>query len=257
MRDVRARILSNREIAGGYFKMLLDAPVLARTAAPGQFVQVRCNDGLDPLLRRPFGVHRREPTEILYEVVGKGTEILSKRKPGEIVDVLGPLGNGFTLPRKHSTAILVAGGIGVAPLVFLAEELARKKIRTVVLIGARTKKSILCDKDFKDTGTEVNIATDDGSRGYKGFVSDLLQKVLRTTNHEPRTTIYACGPQPMLKCIAGICREKKLEGQVSLEERMACGFGACLGCAVKVKGQTGYKLACKDGPVFNAAEIAW
>jgi len=268
VKDVKAKILENEKISADYYKMTLDAPGLARSAAPGQFVQVRCGDGLDPLLRRPFSIHRISGTgdrlsciEILYELVGKGTEILSRKQKGTCIDVLGPLGNGFILPlsakRYPLSAILVAGGVGVAPLVFLAEELARKKIKAVALIGARTKKSVLCDKDFKDTGVEVHIATDDGSRGYKGFVSGLLQKVLRTTNHESRKTVYACGPQPMLKRIAGICREKRLECQVSLEEEMACGFGACMGCAVKVKDQAGYKLACKDGPVFNAAEIAW
>ena len=266
MKDVKSKILSNKEIAPGYFRMVLDAPYIAKHAKPGQFVQVRCSDGVEPLLRRPFSIHRvavignrLSVIEILYEVIGKGTEILSKKNKGDFVDVLGPLGNGFSLPSAIShkpSAILIAGGIGVAPLVFLAEELARKKARTIVLIGARTKNLILCKKDLKKIGTEVHIATDDGSHGCKGFVSELFQKVLRTTNNEQRTTIYACGPTPMLKCIADMCKGQKLKCQVSLEEMMACGIGACLGCAVKVKGG-GYKLACKDGPVFNADEIIW
>ncbi len=300
MKDIKARILSNKEIGPGYFKMLLDTPGIARGAKPGQFMQVRCSDGFDPLLRRPFSIHRipssvsRIPKiEILYEVIGKGTEVLSKKRAGEFLDVLGPLGNGFTVSRTANhpstslgagerpldfargrrTTILVAGGIGVAPLVFLAEELARRKIDTAVLIGAKTKKLILCEKDFKKTGAEVYIATDDGGRGCKGFVSELFKKVLRfiprlrsgQAIHESsldlardrRITTYACGPSPMLKCIASICEQEGLSCEVSLEERMACGFGVCLGCAVKVKGEAGYKLVCKDGPVFNAMEISW
>ncbi|MBU0758791.1 MAG: dihydroorotate dehydrogenase electron transfer subunit [Candidatus Omnitrophica bacterium] len=267
MKDIKARILSNKEIAPGYFKMALDAPYIAKTAKPGQFVQVRCSDGFDPLLRRPLSIHRLKAQgsprlrsgqarlkgiEILYEVVGKGTKILSEKKDGNLVDILGPLGNGFTLPTAlnlEPSAILVAGGIGVAPLVFLAEELAKKKIDTVVFIGARTKKFILCAKDFKKLGAGLQIATDDGSRGYKGFVSRLLK--LRAG-----TKVYACGPRPMLECIAGMCIKENVECEVSLEEKMACGMGACLGCAVKVAGNE-YKLACKDGPVFSANKIIW
>ncbi|MBC8473786.1 MAG: dihydroorotate dehydrogenase electron transfer subunit [Candidatus Omnitrophica bacterium] len=271
MKDIKAKILSNKEIAPGYFRMALDAPYIARHAKPGQFVQVRCSEGLEPLLRRPFSIHRIPSIEILYEVVGRATGILSEKHAGEFVDVLGPLGNGFTLPRNTEygirNTVLIAGGIGIAPLVFLAEKLAKKRIKTTVLMGAKTKKQILCEKDLKKIGTEVHIATDDGSHGCKGFVSELFQKVLRATNNEQRpkgvpsevegrTTIYACGPTPMLKCIADICKKQKLECLVSLEEMMACGIGACLGCAVKVK-DGGYKLACKDGPVFNADEIIW
>lgn len=266
MKDVKSKILSNKEIAPGYFRMVLDAPYIAKHAKPGQFVQVRCSDGVEPLLRRPFSIHglkapcsRLQGIEILYEVIGKGTEILCKKNVGEPLDVLGPLGSGFKLPTASSLeprAIVISGGVGVAPLIFLAEELAKQKTKMVVLIGAKTKKQILCEKDFRKLGAEVHIATDDGSCGCKGFVSKLFEKVLRNTKYEIRTTAYACGPTPMLKCIADMCKEQKLKCQVSLEEMMACGIGACLGCAVKVKGG-GYKLACKDGPVFNADEIIW
>ena len=262
MKDVKAKILQNKKIYGSYYKMLLDAPYIAKNATPGQFVQIRCSEGTDPLLRRPFSVHRitGDKIEILYEKIGKGTEVLSQKKSGELFDILGPLGNGFTLPRtpndKRQTPILIAGGIGVAPLFFLAEELTRKKIKVSVLIGAQTKDLILCEKDFRKTGAEVHIATDDGSKGCRGFVSELFKEVLRTTclPAGKRTTIYACGPEPMLRNIAGICRKNEISCEISLEEKMACGIGACLGCAVKVKGG-GYKLACKDGPVFNIDEL--
>ncbi len=254
MKDIKAKILSNKKIDSSYYKMTLDAPYIAKTAKPGQFVQVRCSDELDPLLRRPFSIHRVKDLEILYEVIGKGTEVLSGRKPGEHIDVLGPLGNGFTLTKDKT--IIVAGGIGVAPLVFLAERLAKKPI---VLIGAKTKNLILCEKDFKDLGTEVHVATDDGSQGHKGFVPELLG----TRDKRQGTRVYACGPNAMLKSVADICKKRKLECEVSLEETMACGIGACLGCAVIIKGQgtrdkgQGCKLACKDGPVFDAKDLVW
>ncbi len=263
MKDIRAKILSNDKIGNGYYKIGLEAPYIAKNAGPGQFVQVRCSDGADPLLRRPFSVHRvkgQKEIEVLYEVIGKGTEILAKKKRGVTLDVLGPLGNGFSLPqatsRQQAIAILIAGGIGVAPLVYLGDELAKKKIKTIILIGARTKKLILCEKDFKKLGGEVHIATDDGSHGCKGFVSQLLQNILGAKGKGREAKVYACGPNSMLGCIASICKEKKIDCEVSLEEVMACGIGACLGCAVKSKGG-GYKLACKDGPVFNSKDLIW
>ncbi len=269
MKDIKAKVLSNENIGSGYFKMSLEAPSIARSATPGQFVQVRCSDTLEPFLRRPFSIHRLEPEgsklkgiEILYEVVGKGTEILSKKRAGEFLKVLGPLGNGFTLPRttndERRTAILIAGGIGIAPLVFLAEVLAEKKIKATVLIGAKIKKMLLCEKDLKKLGATVHVATDDGSKGYKGLVTKLFEKVLPFTIHHSLFTIYTCGPQPMLKNIADICAKQKIKCYASLEEKMACGLGACLGCVIRVKGKgTVHKLVCKDGPIFYTGDIIW
>ena len=251
MKDVKVKILSNIKVGDSYYKMTLDASYIARHAIPGQFVQVRCSDGFDPLLRRPFSIHRltsNQGVEILYEVVGSGTEILSRKKKGEYLDVLGPLGKGFTLPRSRA-ATIIAGGIGVAPLVFLAEALKKKNIKTTVLIGAKTKNLVLCEKDFKKLDFETHIATDDSSRGSKGFVSKLFKP-------ETGTMAYACGPNPMLKCIASMCKRKRIDCEVSLEEKMACGIGACLGCSVKVKSGRN-KLACKDGPVFKATDLLW
>lgn len=265
MKDIKAKILSNEKTGHVYYKMVLAAPYIARLARPGQFVEIKCSDSFEPFLRRPFSIHRVKGEglrvkgiEILYEVVGKGTEILSRKKQGDFIDVLGPLGNGFSLPQTANLkprAIIIAGGIGAAPLVFLAEELTKKKIKTIVLIGAKTKKLILCEKDFKKFTSEVYVSTDDGTYGCKGFVSKLFHNILKTTESNFETVVYVCGPHGMLKCIAQICEERNFECQVSLEENMACGIGACLGCVVKTK--TGNKLACKDGPVFNAEEIIW
>lgn len=265
MRDIKAKILSNKKTGRAYYKMTLEAPYIARLAKPGQFVQIRCGDSFDPLLRRPFSIHRLKAQgsrlqgiEILYEVVGKGTEILSRKKEGEFIDVLGPLGQGFILPRASNLeprAIIIAGGLGAAPLVYLAEELKKNKIKTIVLIGAKTKNLILCEKDFKMVTPEVYVSTDNGTYGCKGFVSKLFHKILKTTESKFETIVYVCGPHGMLRCIADICLERNFECQVSLEEKMACGIGACLGCVVKTK--SGNKLACKDGPVFDASELIW
>jgi dihydroorotate dehydrogenase electron transfer subunit len=206
--------------------------------------------------------------EMLYEVVGTGTKLLSQEKAGGHLDVIGPLGNGFFLPRttndERRTTILVAGGVGVAPLVALAENLAysveriadRKKRKTHVLIGAKTKSHILCEKDFKKIGCEIKVSTEDGSKGKKGLITDVLTDFLRITHDARRMTIYACGPHPMLKAVARISSLMDVPCQVSLEEKMACGVGVCLGCPAKMKAG-GYKMVCKDGPVFDAKEIAW
>ena len=250
--------------------MAFESAKIARLAAPGRFLDIRINNSCRPLLRRPFGVHRvrKDVVEILYEVVGTGTELLSRRKPEGYLDVIGPLGNGFTFGTENGerrTEYLVAGGMGVAPLLFLAEELAKLKTRnekrkTQVLIGAKTKKQILCEKEFKDLGCNVKIATDDGSRGFKGKVTELLEESLvenvsATESCGSEDIIYACGPRPMLRAISRISQARRIPAQISLEEHLACGIGACLGCAVKTRD--GYARICKEGPVFEAARISW
>ena len=259
-----ARIISNLKIKDKYFKLLLMAPRIAKTAKPGQFVNIKVNDECEPLLRRPFSIHRASGAriEILYEVVGPATEVLSKRKAGEILNIIGPLGNGFDYKsglRPQATVIFVAGGMGVAPLVFLAERLAllttqNSRLKTMALIGGRTKNHILCEKEFKKSGCDVRIATDDGSRGFKGYVSDLLEKELKA--QDPRLkTIFACGPRPLLEEVSRISKKFNIPAQISLEEHMACGIGACLGCVVETR--EGYKRVCKEGPVFSAYQIIW
>jgi len=208
----KIKIIKNYKIKENYFKIVLSNPYLAKNSQPGQFLNIKIDE--DIFLRRPFSIHRVKGNnlEILYEVVGKGTETLSKKKKGEYLDVIGPLGNGFNyqLPiTNYQLPILVAGGIGVAPLAFLAQKLKEipnsKSQIPIVLIGAKNKNKILGEEEFKRWGFEVKIATDDGSRGFKGNVSDLLKHILSTMNYE-LSTIYACGPYPMLKEIAKIAR---------------------------------------------------
>jgi len=258
---IKVRILSNKKLKSNYWSLEFESGILAKNSRPGQFVEIKVNDGLDPLLRRPISIHSVSGAKIrvIYEVVGKGTQILSGRNPGDLLDILGPLGNGFEYsPIANKSAkrkiFLVAGGMGVAPLVFLAEKI--KLDRPLVLIGARSKEQILCAREFKELGCEVTTATDDGSLGFKGRVTELLSELLIKNQQISKAgNIYACGPQPMLKAVAQIACKNNIASQLSLERHMACGFGACLGCVVSTKD--GYKRVCKDGPVFSGKELTW
>ncbi len=289
MLQVDAKILENEEIGPQRYKMALSAPQIGRQAKPGQFIHVRVSGGYNPLLRRPFSVHRAQgqKIEILYNVVGKGTEILSGKKRGEYLDILGPLGKGYRLPQKKKgqvqyssqkkgqvqylkelpsatskipDIILVAGGTGVASLLFLAESIsvANSELSILVLIGAKNREELLCEGDFRRLGCRVEVATENGTRGYKGLASELLENCLPLSGDRPKPIVFACGPSEMLKRIGKISRKYRFPCQVSLEERLACGVGACLGCVVKARGSTyTYKRVCKDGPVFDAGELIW
>lgn len=262
MKSERATILAHDIVSPCFRRMRIKSAYLARHAKPGQFVEVRCSDARSPLLRRPFGVHRIRPDgiEIFYEVVGAGTALLARKARGDTADIIGPLGNGFDTGGAGDNAILVAGGIGVAPLVALAEGLAGgKKRRLTVLIGARTKSHIVCAQDFRKLGAKVIITTDDGSLGTEGFVTAPLTHLLSTVGCD-HSIVYACGPTVMLKTVAAMAAERDIPCQVSLEERMACGVGVCRGCPVKVRKDlvdTEYRMVCKDGPVFDARLIVW
>jgi len=278
---LKARIISNKKIKGRFYHCAIASGKLARQSLPGQFVQIKVAPVHEPLLRRPFSIHgvNGKNIEIIYEVVGQATRILSQRKKGEYLDVIGPLGKGFDYSsqvlKPLGSVILVAGGMGVAPLIFLAEKIAKFKIKNqkskiLVLIGAKTKNQILCEKEFKNLGCNVKIATDDGSCGFKGRVTELLMHLPSTINHQP-STIYACGPHPMLREVSRLSVEYKIPAQVSLEEHMSCGIGACMGCVVKIKNpclsgrqETAkikddfkYNRVCKEGPVFDAVQIIW
>ena len=257
MKQLKTKIIENKRLAPGFYKMRLASAYLAKHSKPGQFVEVKCSDDGEVLLRRPLGIHRiwRGGIDVLYEVVGKGTGILSSRRKGDSLDVIGPLGKGFNLAGRGKPALIVAGGIGAAPLLCLAEKLVKGKIKPYVMIGAKTASGVLCEKDFKKLGCFVMTATEDGSKGLKGLVTSCLTSLL-TTHYSLSTTIYACGPHPMLKAVSRIANASGIPCQISMEEHMACGVGVCLGCPVKVKS-SGYKMVCKDGPVFDAKEIAW
>ncbi len=255
---MKARITSHLNVTGPYYRLQIYSPQICKKARPGQFVMLKTGETLDPLLRRPFSIHKinKDKTiDVLYKVVGKGTRLLSDFKKDMDIDVIGPLGNGFKINKKIKSHILVAGGIGIAPLLFLAKELLKdKKNRIALFIGAQHKKDILCLQDFKRLKAEVKISTEDGSIGKQGLISELFEMFL-SAYKEQKAEVYACGPKGMLREISRLASIKGIPCQVSLEERMACGLGACLGCAIETTD--GYKYVCNDGPVFDAGEIAW
>ncbi|MDO8446647.1 MAG: dihydroorotate dehydrogenase electron transfer subunit [Deltaproteobacteria bacterium] len=243
MYQVKSRVIKNEEVAEGYFRLSLECPEVAEKAGPGQFVMLRVGNSYDPLLRRPFSIHRINKwsgIEILYKVIGKGTGMMAHIKAGEGASVIGSLGNGFSFTEELGEALVVGGGIGAAPLLALAEKLTGKGIgeerKVIVFLGGKSKEDILCVEEFKEIGAEVQIATDDGSLGHKGFVTELLERYLGQPQGTAPTRIFSCGPHLMSKRVAEIAKKYNTPCQVSLEAHMACGVGACLGCVIKVKG---------------------
>jgi len=263
--QLKAKVISNFNIKLNYFKLEVYAPLIAKYAQPGQFVNIRVNQTCYPLLRRPFSIHKVDDAkiEILYETKGEGTRILSQYKPHQTLDIIGPLGKGFTILDDRNLNILVGGGMGIAPLLFLANRIANQKTKglldsqKIILMGANTKKRILCEEEFKRLGFKVKFSTDDGTKGFKGKVTNLLKIFLN--NQPPKSmlsmAVYACGPLPMLEEVCLICKKYKIFSEVSLETHLACGLGMCLGCVIKTK--SGHKRICKDGPVFKTEEIIW
>jgi dihydroorotate dehydrogenase electron transfer subunit len=250
--QIRARVKSNSELMPRTRLVWLDAPAIAELARPGQFVMVRCGEGHDPLLRRPLSIHRVDSTggvALLFEVVGRGTSWLSGRAEGDIVDLMGPLGSGFLVKPAAKNLLLVAGGIGMAPLAFLAEEATRLGRTVTVLPGAQTA-ALLYPADSLPQISIVEGSTDDGSAGMKGLVTSRIDEFIGQADQ-----VFACGPSAMYQSMARLDCLKKKSVQVSLEERMACGLGACYGCTVKTRN--GLKQVCQDGPVFNLADIVW
>lgn len=216
----------------------------AGVPVPGRFVNIKI-DGL--FLRRPISVCDSDENSVtvIYKVVGKGTEALSKMKTGEKLDVLSDLGNGYDTTPSGDKPLLIGGGVGTPPMYMLAKKLIAEGKTPSVILGFNTKKEIFFEDEFRKTGAKVVIATADGSVGIKGFVTDAMKDI-------EYSYIYACGPEPMLKAVF---RASKTSGQFSFEERMGCGFGACMGCSCKTV--TGYKRICKDGPVLFKEEILW
>ena len=268
---ISGEVVVNREVARDHFLMSLTVPDNLQVALPGQFIMVRVKDMGTPFLARPFSIYstysfeNNTILEILYRVAGKGTLKFSHLKRGDKLDILGPLGNGFDVPPDCNEITLVAGGIGVAPLSFLAEYYGKrstgsvKNRKVICYIGARTSEGLIGIEKLKEVCSRVIISTDDGSEGHHGYVTDLFKKDINLYRRDG-SMVYSCGPYPMMKRLAEILEDYPIPCQVSIEERMACGVGACLGCAVKVKSREGhprYMRVCTDGPVFNIEEIIW
>ncbi len=245
-------VVSNKKLCPRFFCLSLDAKNILDKIQPGQFIHIKVSDGLEPFLRRPFSVYRaKKYVEILYEVVGLGTQALSLKKPGDPLDVLGPLGNRFTPPPPGTReVVMIAGGIGIAPFLILSDRLEKKGYSMLLLYGGRTKDHVWPMKEFRQNGCQVYVATDDGSTRVKGRVSKLFSKI---KSHPRSTMIYTCGPKPMLASVKEFVGEQGFRCEASCEETMACGLGACLGCSIETT--SGYKTVCYDGPVFEIRDV--
>lgn len=260
MIEQRVEIVSNQPISKHTWLMGLRSPEITEEARPGQFVMLRVGDGLDPLLRRPFSIcgTRDDAFLLLYRVVGKGTALMTQLPKRVEISVLGPLGQGFDSREESVLPVLLGGGIGVAPLFFLAQAMRERDFR--FLMGFPSEEEIITTERLGLPPLRVSVSTDDGSRGFTGLVTDLLSEELDMLPRQAKAlTVFACGPKPMLKATAVMAMERGIPCQVSLEANMACGLGACQGCAVPAEREQRktYFHVCQDGPVFPAEVIDW
>ncbi|MCM3667688.1 dihydroorotate dehydrogenase electron transfer subunit [Mesobacillus maritimus] len=250
-------VVSQQQIAESIFELVLSGKIVEEMNEPGRFVHIKVTEGLDPMLRRPISIaainKRSNEFTIIYRKQGRGTSLLANKKSGETVDILGPLGNGFSVAEANigETAVLVGGGIGVPPLYELAKQLVAKGVKVISILGFQSQSAVFYEEKFASLG-ETYVTTVDGTYGKKGFVTDILGGLVVQPD-----VIYSCGPTPMLKAIEKGQYAAKVF--LSLEERMGCGIGACFACVCHTKDDpTGhiYKKVCTDGPVFEAGEVA-
>ena len=242
-------IVGHQMIAPKIFEMTMEGTLVSSMTMPGQFVHIKVSNGMDPLLRRPISICRIDPKlsrfTIVYRADGKGTSLLSEKNPGEKVDVLGPLGNGFPIEEVSTggKALLIGGGIGIPPLLQLSRALSSKGVSVSHILGLRTAADIFYESEFAELG-ETMITTEDGTYGTKGFVTSV--------SPPDCDVVYTCGPTPMLKAVMEKYKGKKVF--ISLEERMGCGIGACFACVCRTP-ENGYRKICSDGPVFRSEEV--
>lgn len=253
----QGKILINEKVGKDIWRMEIKAPWIAKKAEAGQFVNVKLNSVNEPILRRPISLHGIDADNgvlsLLYLVVGKGTEMMTKMENGEKIDLLGPLGKGFSTSFKGRRAVIVAGGIGSAPFIPLIEELRKTKKEIIMIYGARNEESLTCLDLYEEEGVKMILVTEDGSVGEKGFVTGPLEKLLA---EEGADYVYACGPEAMLRAVEGVVEKYNVPGEVSTEARMACGIGICVGCTKQGKDGKRYKV-CQDGPVFKMGVIEY
>ena len=236
------------------FALTLEAPRISAAAQPGQFVHIACGEA--NLLRRPISICQAQDglLKIVFVVKGEGTKWLSERKAGDVLDILGPQGHGFDMDALGARPVFIGGGIGVPPMPLTMQTARANGAQPSAILGFRNRDAVILEEDFQALGTTY-VATDDGSYGIHGFVSDVLKAHI-----SEYTSVCCCGPKPMLRALASIAEEAGIPCQVSMEERMGCGIGACLVCACALKakdGETRYGHVCKDGPVFDSKEVQW
>ncbi len=263
--DVSARIARHQALNPEHFLLTLEAPAIARRARPGQFVMLQTRPGYDPLLRRPMSIYRiiagrRGLIQVLYKVIGRGTRYLARQRTGQTLATLGPLGNGFKLPRRGARVrpVLVAGGIGIANFPFLADALCARRMRPLLLFGGRSRRDLVSLTYFRAARVGVRLATEDGSAGVRGFVTRLVEPLLADPGLRSALRLYVCGPTPMLKAVGDLAADAGVHCQLALEAQMPCGIGVCLGCVVPCPGDLAgpiYRRVCTEGPVFRPGEV--
>ena len=253
---VNCELVKKEMLIDGIYKFSVKAPEIANVAKAGQFLEIKVSETGEPFLRRPISIYNidGEVVEFIFQVKGRGTELLAERNVGDLIDIMGPLGKGAFAVKEYNNVAIIGGGIGTYPLYELAKEL-KGKANINVYLGFRDKSLVTCEKEFEAIGlNKLVVATDDGSYKEKGFAIDFMKKDIEEHKVD---MIFACGPHPMLKAVRQYAIENNIPCQISLEERMGCGVGACLGCATKIKDGDGFRYGhvCKDGPVFNAADV--
>ncbi len=255
------KILDNKKVADNIYKMVLDSSSVYNKALPGQFVHVRGNNSYKPLLRRPFSIYKIDSgnMSILYKVVGEGTFCLSQHKNNEKIDVLGPLGNHFVMPEGKKKIFFIAGGMGIAPISFLIDFFVEKKVGMMdnikVIFGVRKSEELILKDDLKKNKyLDLHLLTEDGKEGKKGTTIECFENLIKKEDNS-NCLVYAAGPIAMFRALKKICDFYGIPAQVTYENFMGCGIGACLGCVINTKN--GQKRVCKDGPVFHIDELIW
>ena len=258
MLNVKAQLVDKVKLKSDIFKFTISSKEVVEVALPGQFLNVKCSNQLEPFLRRPISISNidknNQTLDFIFQIKGKGTKTLAEKEVGDFIDIVGPLGNGTFSIKNYKNVAIIGGGIGIFPLYELAKQLKVKSNITTYL-GFRNKDMVIMEDDFNKVSNTLNISTDDGSYAQKGFSVKFLKEDVEKNDFD---IIFACGPMGMLKEVKKIAQEKNIPCQISLEEKMACGIGACLGCAVKLKEevcQNTYGHICKTGPVFWASDV--
>lgn len=250
---ITGQVVKHSIIVGDVWELVVAAPEIASITQPGQFVHIRLTDTIDPLLRRPFSIADCDAAKgtlsLIYRVVGRGTALMTKLQPGDTLNCMGPLGNGFAVTSERP--LLVGGGMGLAPLLLLARAFCSRP--ATILMGGRNEQELFWPKLYSGVCKNIHITSDDGSVGHRGFTIDLLPELLKQNKFD---VIYACGPHAMLKGVAEAAAQYGVPCQVSLEDYMACGVGACLSCTCASTSGKRHKV-CTDGPVFWAQEVVW
>lgn len=259
-KQVFAELIKKEKLLEGLYKFSVDTKEIVELAKPGNFIEIRINENSDPFLRRPISIYnldkKKGVLEFIFQVKGKGTELLAKKKEGDKIDIIGPLGNGTFKFEEYKNIAVIGGGIGIFPLYELSKQAKNAGKKVYTYLGFRNKDLVTLENEFDEVSTMLTITTDDGSYKNSGFAINYLENDLEKNNID---CIYACGPLPMLKAVKKLAEEKEIPCQISLEEKMGCGMGVCLGCAVRTATSTDdnpqYLHVCKAGPVFNSKMV--